>query len=39
MNTSSDPSDSMSVGQTLSTPLLSNLLDNECDECDEDCYD
>jgi hypothetical protein len=29
----------MSVGQTLSTPLLSNLLDHECDECDEDYYD
>jgi hypothetical protein len=39
MNTSSDPSDSMPVGQTLSTPLLSNLLDPEGDECDVDYYD
>jgi hypothetical protein len=38
MNTTScsDLSDSMSVGQTLSTPLLSNLLEHECDECGED---
>jgi hypothetical protein len=40
MNTSSDPSDRMTEGQTLSTPLLSSLLlDNECDEYDEDYYD
>jgi hypothetical protein len=39
MNTSSDLSDSMSVGQTLSAPLLSNLLEHEGDECDADYYD
>jgi hypothetical protein len=32
-------SDTMSVGQTLSTPLLSNLPKHERDERDEDYYD
>jgi hypothetical protein len=35
----SDLSDSMSVGQTLSTHLPSNLPEHERDERDEDCYD
>jgi hypothetical protein len=38
MNTSSDLTDSL-VGHTLSTPLLSNLLEHEGDECDADYYD
>jgi hypothetical protein len=39
MTSISDLSDSILVGQTLSTPLLSNLPEHEGDECEADYYD
>jgi hypothetical protein len=39
MTSISDLSDSISAGQTLSTPLRSNLPEHEGGECEADCYE